>query len=977
MLKKLTVIISAVLVMAVLLSVQALAAPPAWPAGAEITAVNNLTGEPDTVTVNGVNDGDIVKVYGTATGSTPLGVAVAGGGGTAMVYVNQLGANGGSVHVTVTAAESEESVRMPETYIAEPGTNKPAADDITIVNNVAGKPDVITVENVSDGDIVRVYQSTSGASVLAATVSGGSTATIYVNQLGIKGGTVYISVQGNNAIESTRRPKGFDTETTAALPADAVSVVNNLYRESSPGNQDLTSRDTVTVTGAAAGDLINIYTTVSGSEKWAGPVTAAGGSDTIIVNDFGKAAGKLFVTVTKPGKAESKRQSAQIPPEPVTPPLTTGRVTVTNNYGALADKVEVFSLLANDVVKVYLTATATAEIGTGTVAPDGDSVEIMLSAEHLDASGGTIYITRTTAGANESTRLARKYSNQTTANPPPKANFTVTNSFGPDNDSIEARNLTIGDTIRIYGNAKGGTALREFNAAAVTEIIPLSPNSLSHTGGTVYISIATGTAAESTRTAVSYGREDVADRLPENTITVENNYIDDDIVSVSGLALNDVIKVYAAAKGGAPIGTGTAGAGGTAEASVDAGILKAAGGTVYVTVTTSIANESPRTPKVYGTEPTADAPLLTNITVTNNYGMADEVIVAGLAVNDEVRLYTNPKAAAVATVTAAAASETIELPAGKLSSNGGKLYVSVQSTNMNVSPMSIMVYESEKTAAPANGTVTVQNNYAGTDDLINVTGVEAGDIIKIYKTVNGSETWCDATTVGEGVSEVTIPVQQLGQKAGKIHVTITKENKAESKRTAVPYLSEPVTPLEGVTITVLNNYNTEDYVLLEGVAAGQTVTLYTAAKGSAPLQSAEMTSNTYTFALDDGLLAAKGGKLYVSVKNPTALESVRKAVAYTSEITAAPKAGNILVVNYPGTQYDTVTMIGLSAGDTVRIYRTADDLAPMAAETVAARGTTIVLEADLQDAAGKIYVTVTGEGKAESKRTPVSYHAAK
>jgi len=113
------------------------------------------------------------------------------------------------------------------------------------------------------------------------------------------------------------------------------------------------------------------------------------------------------------------------------------------------------------------------------------------------------------------------------------------------------------------------------------------------------------------------------------------------------------------------------------------------------------------------------------------------------------------------------------------------------------------------------------------------------------------------------------------------------------------------------------------------------------------------------------------------VKNPTALESTRKAVAYTSEITAAPKAGNVLVVNYPGTKYDTVTLVGLSAGDTVRIYRTANDPNPMAVETVDAKGTTIVLEADLLDAAGKIYVTVTSEGKLESPRTAVSYHAAK
>lgn len=965
--KRFAVISCAVVVMAALFSLQALAAPPPGPDAGNITVTNNLTGVPDTVQVSGLNNGDIVKVYGTATGSAPLGVAVAGGG-TATVYVNQLGANGGSVHVSVKAAGSEESARTPKAFDVENKTDTPAADDITIDNRAAGTPDVITVENVSAGDIVRVYQNASGASVIAVAVSGGDTAVVYVNQLGINGGTVYISLQENNKTESARRPKSFDTELTA--PPDAVTVENNIYDATDP-----TTRDTVTITGAAAGDIINIYKAASGTEKWAGPVPASGGSHTIFIDDLGKNAGKLFVTLTKPGKAESKRQSATIPPEPFTPALAAGRVTVTNNYGAADDKVEVFNLLENDVIKVYATDKAPAPIGTGTVAAGANSVEITLGSEHLSASGGTIYITRTTAGANESTRLAKKYDKETTAKPPPKANFTVTNNFGPANDFVEAKNLTAGDTVRVYGSAKGGEPIGYVEADAATEIIPLAAHSLSPSGGTVYISVATGSAAESARTPVSYGKEPVADRLSENSITVDNYYAAADAVSVSGLAANDVIKVYDAAKGGRCIGTGTADAVGTATATIDAGILKAAGGTVYVTVTTSIANESARTPKQYDPEPTTDAPSPENISVMNNYGMADVVIVSGLAASDKVKLFNSPTAtAALAAVTADEASETIELPAGKLSANGGKLYVSVESANKNESPRSVKVYESEKTAPPPNGTVTVQNNYEGTDDLINVTGVQAGDVIKIYKAASGIDMWATTTAAGD---TVTIEVPQLGPAAGKIHVTITKENKAESKRAAVPYLSEPVTYMEGVTITIRNNYNSEDYVIVEGVADGQTVTLYTAAKGSGYLQSALMTGDTYTFALDDGILAAKGGKLYVSVKNPTALESTRKAVAYTSEITAAPKAGNVLVVNYPGTKYDTVTMIGLSAGDTVRIYRTANDPNPMAVETVDAKGTTIVLEADLLDAAGKIYVTVTNEGKLESPRTAVSYHAAK
>jgi hypothetical protein len=971
MLKKASFILSVIIVMALLFAVQALAAPTAAPDAASITISNKLTGIPDTVTVTGVDAGDIIRVYGVSTGGTPLGATVAGAAST--VYINQLGANGGSAYVSIQESGFEESTRTPKPFDAESRTDTPDVDDITIQNNVSGSPDVITVENVSGGDIVRVYQSSAGASVLAATVSGGSTATLYVNQLGINGGTVYVSVQGENEIESARIQKSYDTETTSALGAAAVTVVNNLYKETAPGVQDLASRDTATVTGAADGDIINIYKSVSGSEKWAGPVTSAGGSDTVYISDLGKAAGKLFVTVTKPGKAESKRQSYAIPAETVTPPLTTGRVTVTNNYGVADDAIEVFNLVANDIIRIYATATAEAEIGSGTVAAGEDSVEITLNAVHLSASGGTIYITRTTTDANESTRLAKTYLKELTANPPSKANFTVTNSFGPDNDSLKAINLTVGDIIRIYGTAKGDTLIGSMTADAMTENIPLNPGALSYNGGTVYVSIATGTSAESARTAVTYGKEEVAARPADNTITVANNYNTGDTVAVSGLTENDVIKVYAAAKGGLPVGTGTAGADGTATATVDAGILKAAGGTLYVTVTTSVANESARTPKTYGEEPTTGAPSLDNITVINRYGLPDDVTVSGLTDGDLVKIYTNPSAAAIATVTADAASETLEIPAGKLSAASGKLYVSVKSTGKNESPKAIKPYESEKTAAPINGTVTVQNNYEGTNDRVTVTGVAAGDIIKVYKAAGSTDMW---GTVPAADTSVTIDIPQLGPKAGKIYVTITKSQKAESARTAVPYLSEPVTTMEGVKITVQNNFNTEDNVILEGLADGQIVTLYSSATGSAALGTVTATGETYTFVLDDGQLTAKGGKLYVTVKNPLELESVRTAVTYSSEITVAPKAGNILVVNHTGTQYDTVTVIGLTAGDTVTIYSQLTGGSVLASETVADRGTTIVLETNLNDVVRKIYVTVTSEGKAESTRTAVSYYAA-
>jgi hypothetical protein len=91
--------------MAFIFSVQALAAETPAPDAEDITVTNNLTGMPDTVAVEDVPSGGIVKVYGTATGSTPIGVTVSDGG-TAVVSVYQLG-----ISAEAFMSRSQQAVR--------------------------------------------------------------------------------------------------------------------------------------------------------------------------------------------------------------------------------------------------------------------------------------------------------------------------------------------------------------------------------------------------------------------------------------------------------------------------------------------------------------------------------------------------------------------------------------------------------------------------------------------------------------------------------------------------------------------------------------------------------------------------------------------------------------------------------------------------------------------------------------------------
>jgi hypothetical protein len=314
----------------------------------------------------------------------------------------------------------------------------------------------------------------------------------------------------------------------------------------------------------------------------------------------------------------------------------------------------------------------------------------------------------------------------------------------------------------------------------------------------------------------------------------------------------------------------------------------------------------------------------------------------------------------------------------------------VKTSDANESDRTAASYTSEKSTGLKADMILVDNRYytetdgvqdAGTEDIVRFTsGFEAGDIINIYQKASGGGTWIEPYTVTDIDAEadsVSFLIGQLGTDAGRIYVTITKLNKTESARISVPFDSEPVTaPRSSSNVIVANNYESEAIITVLNVTPGQTETDYTSPRGQTAIASEVATGDTVMLMLNEGLLAAKGGKIYVSVKDETKLESSRTPVSYASEVTAKPVANNILVVNYPGVWNDTVTIIGLSAGDTVTVYDAPTGGAVLAKETVMGKGTTLTLITNLPDSAGTIYVSVTSVNKAESPRIAVKYHAA-
>ncbi|MED3206170.1 hypothetical protein P4396_19360, partial [Bacillus thuringiensis] len=226
------------------------------PAVDTVKVANNKAGDADTITVSELAPGDIVKIYDASTGGNlkATSAAVAEGKKEATITGKDLlVSTGGTVYVTVTKPNKDESKRVAVKYEAEPTTVAPAVEKITVSNNKVEAEDTITVSELKKGDIVRVYEASKGGAAIAASeavAEGKTEATILGKDLlKVTGGTVYVSVQSENELESARTAVKYESQVTVAPAVDTVKVANNKAGDA----------DTITVSGVAEGDLVRVY----------------------------------------------------------------------------------------------------------------------------------------------------------------------------------------------------------------------------------------------------------------------------------------------------------------------------------------------------------------------------------------------------------------------------------------------------------------------------------------------------------------------------------------------------------------------------------------------------------------------------------------------------------------------------------------------------------------------------------------------
>ncbi|WP_228483054.1 hypothetical protein, partial [Pseudomonas aeruginosa] len=229
-----------------------------------------------------------------------------------------------------------------------------------------------------------------------------------------------------------------------------------------------------------------------------------------------------------------------------------------------------------------------------------------------------------------------------------------------------------------------------------------------------------------------------------------------------------------------------------------------------------------------------------------------------------------------------------------LTSTGGKVYVTVTKVNKEESARTEVSYGAEPTTkAPAAKDITVTNNKEGVKDTVKVTGVKAGDTVRVYGVATKGEALGkvivkapEKETPAEGVEKVAaaegaeetpvttleavVTIKQIAKSAkatGNVYVSVQGKDELESERTEKAYDAETTVAPEASNIKVVNNKTgAEDTITVKKVEAGDVVNVYKDGKTTEVAATATVAADAKEVVITkEDLLESTGGKAYVTV----------------------------------------------------------------------------------------------------------------
>ncbi|RYL95168.1 hypothetical protein EWI07_03885 [Sporolactobacillus sp. THM7-4] len=249
--------------------------------------ITNNKGKSDTVYVNGLKKGDVIRVYNSGYHLLATGTSK---GSSITLSIKQLGSTSGKIHLTITHPGMTASSKTAVSYSGEPSTALKSAQ-VKVTNN-KGKSDPVYVTGIKKGDVIRVYNS--GHHLLATGTSKGSSITLSIKQLGSTSRKLYLTITHPGMTASSKTAVSCSGEVSDTLSSHQIRVNNNRHKS-----------DTVTITKIKKGDYIRVYN----SRKHLIATKKSGGSSTTLsIRQLGKGSGHIYVTTTHPGMRESGKK---------------------------------------------------------------------------------------------------------------------------------------------------------------------------------------------------------------------------------------------------------------------------------------------------------------------------------------------------------------------------------------------------------------------------------------------------------------------------------------------------------------------------------------------------------------------------------------------------------------------------------------------------------------------------------------------
>lgn len=630
-------------------------------------------------------------------------------------------------------------------------TVQPTSGDVTVVNNVGSKKDTVTVKGLTRGDIVKIYSDNKSGLIGKATAKK-EEVVIKISKGLPKNLTIYVTKQAKGEKESNATQVKFNAEEVTATPdAGNIRVVNNVGKK----------KDTITVLGVAAKDVVKVYSK-GGEPAKANQIGTAkvkkSGAISVKIRKGFDSLDKVYVSLTNANKHESKLVEVPVTPEPQSEKLKDDQITAKNAIGKKADTVTVTGLTAKDLIKVYASASTsdTTVIGKAKLSKKGDKVVVKIRRGFNDVANEKVYVTVTNLNKAESIRTEVKVSE--TQQSTTVDTVTVNNKVGVKADTVTVTGVKAKDLIKVYDSpstADTAKPIGTIKAKRDGEVVVKIKKGFKTGVEKVYVT-RTEVGLKESKFVIEKVNETEKAQLVEGNVTVNNQLgLKADTITIKGVSAKDVIKVYDAAPTADTakvIGTVKAKRAGEVTVKIRKG-FKDDIKNVYVTRTSANLDESLPVKKAVGKDAVASTIDAGNIVFTNNVDSADILTVKGLTAKDIIRVYKGESELQKAT---AKKKGDLVIKLKEQLSTADSVYVTISSKLEAESAKMPVKIEAPSKSDVVNTKDVVLNNNGDKEATLTVVGAKAKSKYTVVDATDGKTEIGTATAKKNGILDIKL-----------------------------------------------------------------------------------------------------------------------------------------------------------------------------------------------------------------------------